>query len=345
MANAIDMRRSLFQNILWVLPAEVAHNIRMALMGIAGKIPTGKWWMKVCHAPKHALLEREVFGVHFRNPIGIAAGFDPNGDRLNELSAAGFGFVEIGSVVPRPQSGTPRPRLKRLRMADSMIDNSGYPSRGLEYVLDNVRNRTTYTRDLVIGCNIGKLTASHIEDTTKEYLRVFRNMYQYVDFFVINVACNTASKQYVPRTRQELLDLIEPLFEFRRGQLDYRPILLKISPDLTQGELDTIIDILIETPLDGIEAVAGSCNMVTEGDGAITGVMLTERAIEVVRYIAERTEHNYPIIGSGGMMTPDDVKRMMEAGASLVALNTGIRENGLCLLRHAARAISPKTNK
>ena len=341
MANALDMRRSLFQNMLWVLPAEVAHNVRMALMGVAGKIPTGKWWLKVCHAPKHELLQREVFGVHFRNPIGIAAGFDPNGDRLNELSAAGFGFVEIGSLVPRPQPGTPRPRLKRLRIADSLIDNSGYPSRGMEHVLDNVRVRTKHTRDLVIGCNIGKLTASHIDDTAKEYLRVFRNMYQYVDFFVINVACNTASKQYVPRTRQELLDLIEPLFEFRRGQLDYRPILLKISPDLSQAELDTVIEVLIETPLDGIEAVAGSCDMTPKGEGAVTGAMLTERAIEVVRYIAQRTEHNYPIIGSGGMMTPDDVRRMMEAGASLVALNTGIRENGLRLLRHAARAITP----
>ena len=334
------MRRSLFQNFLWLLPAEVAHNIRMSLLGVVGKIPSGKWWLKACHAPRKESIEREVFGLHFRNPIGVAAGFDPNGDRLEELAATGFGFVEIGSVVPRPQPGTPRPRIKRIRSNNSLIDNSGYPSRGLEYILNNVRNRSGYTRDLVIGCNIGHLTASHRDDITKEYLRVFRNMYQYVDYFVINISCNTSSKRFVPRSRDEIEKLIEPLFEFRRGQLDYRPILLKISPDLTQEELDTIVDILIETPLDGIEAVAGSIDMARKRPGAVTGALLTKRAIEVVRYIAEKSGHNYPIIGSGGMMEPEDISNMLEAGASLVALNTGLRENGLRLLKKAAKKIS-----
>lgn len=334
------MRRSIFQTVLRLLPPEAAHAFRMSMLRMVGALPSGKWWLKMRYAPRKVNLEREVFGVHFHNPIGIAAGIDPNGDTLNELEAAGFGFVEVGSVVPRPQPGTSRPRIKRLRKEASLLDNSGYPSRGLESVLKNLRRRTRYTKKLVIGCNIGKLTASHAEDTTKEYLRVFRNMYQYVDFFVINVACNTAAKRFVPRSREELLALIEPLFEFRRGQLDYRPILLKISPDLTLKEIDTVVDILIETPLDGIEAVAGSLDMATHGRGAITGKMLTERAIEVVRYIAERTEGNYPIIGSGGMMSPEDVKRMMAAGASLVALNSGIRENGFRLLKHAAEAIA-----
>ena len=334
------MRRSLFQNILWLLPAEVAHNIRMSLLGVVGKIPSGKWWLKACHAPRKESIEREVFGLHFRNPIGVAAGFDPNGDRLEELAATGFGFVEIGSVVPRPQPGTPRPRIKRIRSNNSLIDNSGYPSRGLEYILNNVRNRSGYTRDLVIGCNIGHLTASHRDDITKEYLRVFRNMYQYVDYFVINISCNTSSKRFVPRSRDEREQLIEPLFEFRRGQLDYRPILLKISPDLTREELDTIVDILIETPLDGIEAVAGSIDMARKSPGAVTGALLTKRAIEVVRYIAEKSGHNYPIIGSGGMMEPEDISNMLEAGASLVALNTGLRENGLRLLKKAANKIA-----
>lgn len=337
------MRRSLLQNILWMLPAEVAHNIRMSLLGLIGKIPSGKWWLKVCHAVKKRELEREVFGAHFRNPIGVGAGYDPNGDRLEELAAAGFGFVEIGSVVPRPQPGTPRPRIKRIRSNNSLIDNSGYPSRGLEYILNNVRHRSDYTRDLVIGCNIGRLTASHRDDTVKEYLRVFRNMYQYVDFFVINISCNTASKRFVPRSREDILELIEPLFEFRRGQLDYRPILVKISPDLTKEELDTIIDILIETPLDGIEATAGSIDMARKSPGAVTGGLLTERAIEMVRYIANKTEHNYPIIGSGGMMSPEDVQRMMEAGASLVALNTGLREYGLRLLTKSAKRVTAHT--
>jgi dihydroorotate dehydrogenase len=167
-------------------------------------------------------------------------------------------------------------------------------------------------------------------------------MYQYVDFFVVNLSCNTASKQFVPRTREEILSLIEPMFEFRRGQLDYRPILVKISPDMTQEELDMVVSILIETPLDGIEAVSGSTTLANEERGAVCGAMLTERALEVVRYVAQRSEYNYPIIGSGGMMTPEDIERMFEAGASLVALSSGVRENGLKLLRRTTKRIASK---
>lgn len=309
------------------------------MLRFVGILPFGKWYLRRSLAPRTVGLEREVMGIHFRNPIGIAAGYDTNGDYLRELGAAGFGFVEIGSVTPRPQPGTPRPRLRRIAKRNSLVNNSGAPNRGLEYVMRNVRRRCKHTHDLVIGCNIGKLTTTPPKNIIKEYLRVFRNMYQYVDFFVINIACNTAAKQYVPRTREEILALIEPMFEFRRGQLDYRPILLKISPDMTREELDMIIDILIETPLDGIEAVAGSTELNDGERGAVCGAMLTERAIEVVRYIAERSEHNYPIIGCGGMMTEDDIRRMQEAGASLIALSSGIRENGLRLLRRGANAL------
>jgi dihydroorotate dehydrogenase len=338
------MKRTLFKYLTRLLPAENAHSLHTALLAFVGVLPLGKWVLNRALAPRKFNLEREVFGIHFNNPIGVAAGFDSDGDLLNELAATGFSFVEIGSVVPRPQPGTSRPRIRRLRNSDSLVDNSGYPSRGLEYVLDKVRRRSDYTRNLVIGCNIGKQTSSHAEERTKEYLRVFRNMYQYVDFFVINISCNTASKRYVPRTREEVLSLIEPLFEFRRGQSDYRPILLKISPDLSREELDTIIDILIETPLDGIEAVAGSLELLPEEAGAVSGARLTERSIEIVRYIAERTEGNYPIIGSGGMMQPEDVCRMLEAGASLVALNTGLRENGLKLLKRSSKMLVDRDN-
>ena len=337
------MKRSITQTLLNILPPEPAHKLRLALLGGVCHIPTAKWFLGRSLAPRQNTISREVFGVHFDNPIGIAAGFDPNGDYIDELSTIGFGFIEIGSVIAHAQPGTPRPRLRRLRTAHSLVDNSGYPSRGLEYVLNNVRHRNSKTQRITIGCNIGNCTSTPAEQRTKEYLRVFRNMYQYVDFFVINIACNTAVKPFAPTSREDILELIEPLFEFRRGQLDYRPILLKISPDLTQEQLDEVIDILIETPLDGIEAVAGSRDIAPNSGGAITGAVLTERAIEMVRYITEKTEGNYPIIGCGGMMQPDDIKRMFEAGASLVALNTGLRENGFRLLREATKALTTET--
>ena len=339
------MRVSLFQHIISMFPPEVAHNIRMRLMRAVGMLPTGRWWMKRLYAPKNREPHPQVFGLPFRNPIGVAAGFDPDGDNLQNLGAMGFGFVEIGSVMSRRHPGTPRPRLKRIAGKASLLDKSGYPSLGLEHALGNVRKRHKHTKSLIIGCNISKMTSTHPEDIAKEYLRVFRNMYQYVDFFVINIACSTSAKPYEPRTAEEVRAIIDPLFEFRRGQLDYRPVLVKVSPDLTRTELDAIIDILIETPLDGIEAVAGSTAMCTTEKGAICGAMLTERAIEMVRYIAQRSEHNYPIIGTGGMMTPNDIERMMEAGASLVALSSGLRENGFKLLKKAVTQIATNNTK
>jgi dihydroorotate dehydrogenase len=331
------MNKSVFQHILGCLPAEMSHNARLAGLRFVGSLPTGKWWLKMTMAPRNINIERNVFGLHFRNPIGVGAGIDPNARCLNEFAAMGFGFIEIGTVTCQPQAGTPRPRLRRLGKTASLIDNSGYPSKGMEYVLNKLRNRSKSSRKIVVGCCIGKLTATQRVDAPKEYLRVFRNMYQYVDFFTVNIAANTSAKLYVPRSREEILQLIEPLFEFRRGQQDYRPILLKISPDLTREEIDTVIDILIETPLDGIEAVAGSYDMNPDSAGAISGAMLTQRAIEIVKYIAKRTQGNYPIIGSGGMMTPDNICDMIEAGASLVALNTGIRESGLRLFKESSK--------
>ena len=339
------MRVSLFQNITAVFSPEIAHNIRMTLLRWVGRMPLGRWWMNKTYSTKSKAINTEVFGLPFRNPIGVAAGFDPDGDNIKNLGAMGFGFVEIGSVMSHRHPGTPRPRLKHIAAKGSFLDRTGYPSRGLEHALNNVRKRSKYTKSLVIGCNISKMTSTHPEDIAKDYLRVFRNMYQYVDFFVINITCSTSTKPFEPRSDEEIRAILDPLFEFRRGQLDYRPILLKISPDLTQEELDTVIDILIRTPLDGIEAVGGSSAMAREmmgmTSGAVTGALLTERAIEMVRYIAEKTERNYPIIGSGGMMQPEDIKRMLEAGASLVALNSGLRENGMHLLTEATKSLLP----
>ena len=335
------MKKSIFQHILGWLPAEEAHNLRLMSLRLVGKIPTGRWWLKMCHAPRKINLERNVFGMHFKNPIGIGAGIDPNAQCLNEFAAIGFGFMEIGTVTYRSQHGSPRPRLCRFKGRNSLINNSGYPSLGMEYVIERVRNRSKCS-DMILGCCIGKLTTTHRAYAPKEYLRVFRNLYQYVDFFTVNISSNSSAKPYVPRAREEIQQLIEPLFEFRRGQQDYRPILLKISPDLTREELDTIIDILIETPLDGIEAVAGSQKLSPDGRGAVSGAMLTDRAIEMVRYIAKRTKGNYPIIGAGGMMTPEDIRRMIDAGASLVALNSGIRTNGIKLLKQASKALVAK---
>jgi dihydroorotate dehydrogenase len=202
--------------------------------------------------------------------------------------------------------------------------------------LKNIRKKNN---NIILGCNIGKNTITPTNDAANDYLRVFRNLYQYIDYFSVNVSYNTTHNQYIPRTRESIMKILEPLFEFRRGQNEYRPILLKISPDLTNEEIDLMTDIMVDTPLDGIIATNATTQPVqlqtpqevlnATGIGAISGTPLTERAIEVVRRIHQRCNGTYPISGSGGIMTEEDAKRMLEAGATLVQVYTGFIYNGL----------------
>lgn len=316
--------------------AERAHSFAIFMLQMADRIPTAKWLLRKIYAVEDPTLEREVFGIRFRNPIGLAAGFDRNGEVYRPLSALGFGFVEIGTVTPRPQQGNPKPRIFALPDDTAILNRIGLASKGLDAVLSNVRKEH---KGIVLGCNIGKNTVTPPEEAPMDYLRAFRNLYQYIDYFTVNVSYNTTHKQYIPRTRESVMNILEPLFDFRRGQNQYRPILLKISPDLSNEEIDLMTDIMVDTPLDGIIATNATthpqglktpqADLRKAGIGAVSGPPLTERAIEVVRRVYERCNGTYPIIGVGGLMTSDDVKRMMEAGATLVQVYTGFVYNGL----------------
>ena len=328
--------RKILHIISSLLGAERAHSISVLLLRLVDKIPTAKWLLRKIYAVEDKALEREVFGLRFRNPIGMAAGYDRNGEIFRSLSALGFGFVEIGTVTPRPQQGNPKPRVFALPEDSAILNRIGLASKGLEAVLKNIRHEH---KGIILGCNIGKNTVTPPEEAAMDYLRVFRNLYQYIDYFAVNVSYNTTHKQYVPRTRESIMKILEPLFDFRRGQNQYRPILLKISPDLTNEEIDLMTDIMVDTPLDGIIATNATTHpqglntsqevLRKNGSGAVSGAPLTERAIEVVRRVYERCNGTYPIIGVGGLMTGDDVKRMMEAGATLVQVYTGFVYNGL----------------
>jgi len=207
---------------------------------------------------------------------------------------------------------------------------------------------------MIVGCNIGKNTITPLENQAADYLKVFRNLYQYVDYFSVNVSYNTTFREYVPQSRESIMEILTPLFEFRRGQNQYRPILLKISPDLSDDVIDEMTDIMIDTPLDGIVATnattsrEGLTTDVSElgkiGAGAVSGAPLTARAIEVVARIYERSKGTYPIIGVGGMMSPADVQAMLNAGATLVQLFTGFVYEGPKLVRDTCRALIEEEN-
>lgn len=319
-----------------IIGAERAHDWSVRLLRFIGAIPGSKFLMRKLYSVDSPLLEREVFGLKFRNPVGLAAGFDRNGEIFREMSAMGFGFVEIGTVTPMPQSGNPKPRVFRLDKDKAIINRIGLPSKGFEQVVANVRRSH---EGLIIGCNIGKNSITQPEEAPQDYLRVFRNLYQYVDYFTVNVSYNTTFKHYIPHTRESVISILEPLFDFRRGQNQYRPILLKISPDLSNEDVDLMTDIMVETPLDGIVATNASAShanlkssastLKSVGSGAVSGAPLTKRSIEVVRRIYARSNGTYPIIGVGGLMTPEDVEEMLAAGATLVQLYTGYVYNGV----------------
>lgn len=326
---------NLFKYISFFIGAERTQNLSVGLMRLVENIPFIQWILGKIYRETSPALQRDVFGISFRNPIGVAAGFDRNAEIFNTLGNLGFGFVEIGTVTPRPQPGNAKPRVFMLPDDSAILNRVGFESNGMEQVVLNLRRKHP---GVVIGCNIGKNSTTSPELAPKDYLRVFRNLYQYADYFSVNICYNTSSKPYIPNTREELLAILNPLFEFRRGQTEYRPVLLKISPDLTDEQIDLMTDIMLETPLDGIvatNATAARNGLNTDaallndyGIGAISGGALTNRSLEVVKRIHERSQGTYPIIGVGGIMTPDDAKRMLAAGATLIQVYSAVIYNG-----------------
>ena len=249
------MYQQVIKPILFSLSIERAHRVVILLLRIIGMIPGGRWLLHKCYGVEHPALEREVFGIRFRNPVGLAAGFDRNGEAFREFAALGFGFVEVGTVTPRPQPGNPRPRIFRLPKDRAIIQRTGLANRGLERMIQHLRRPH---EGVIVGCNIGRNTSTPPENAPADYLKLFRSLYQYADYFTVNICCDNACRDGASHSRESILRILDPLFDFRRGQNQYRPIMLKVSPDMSDEAIDRISDILLTTPLDGIVATNGS---------------------------------------------------------------------------------------
>ena len=324
------MYRRVIKPVLFSLTIEQAHHAVLLLLRIIGLIPGGRWLLRKCYAVEHPALEREVFGIRFANPIGLAAGFDHNGEAFRELAALGFGFVEVGTVTPRPQAGNPRPRVFRLPKDNAIINRIGLANRGLETTIRHLRRPHD---GVIVGCNIG----------------------QYADYFTVNISCDNACREGTTHTREHILQILNPLFDFRRGQNQFRPIMLKISPDMSDEVIDQITDVLLETPLDGIVATNGThsrgglhtsrTTLEKIGSGRLSGAPLTHRAVEIVRRVHTRSGGTYPIIGVGGLMSAGDVRAMLDAGADLVQLYTGYVYNGPGMVKAVCRELIAAAEK
>uniref|UniRef100_UPI003FEDE8BE quinone-dependent dihydroorotate dehydrogenase n=1 Tax=Alistipes shahii TaxID=328814 RepID=UPI003FEDE8BE len=346
------MYRRVIKPVLFSLTIEQAHHAVLLLLRIIGLIPGGRWLLRKCYAVEHPALEREVFGIRFANPIGLAAGFDHNGEAFRELAALGFGFVEVGTVTPRPQAGNPRPRVFRLPKDNAIINRIGLANRGLETTIRHLRRPHD---GVIVGCNIGKNTSTPAENAPADYLKLFRSLYQYADYFTVNISCDNACREGATHTREHILQILNPLFDFRRGQNQFRPIMLKISPDMSDEVIDQITDVLLETPLDGIVATNGThsrgglhtsrTTLEKIGNGRLSGAPLTHRAVEIVRRVHTRSGGTYPIIGVGGLMSAGDVRAMLDAGADLVQLYTGYVYNGPGMVKEVCRELIAAAEK
>lgn len=342
------MYKSIIRPILFKFSPETMHHSTIRLMKMVRYIPFARQIMRGIYTIKDESLEREAFGLKFRNPVGLAAGYDKNAECYDTLGDLGFGFVEIGTVTPKGQGGNPRPRCFRLVEDSAIINRMGFNNYGTEVVVKNLQKYRR--RGVVVGGNIGKNTLTPNENAPKDYLKAFRALYDYVDYFVINVSCPNVANLTQLQSKQSTADILKLLKEFRKGQCEYKPILLKISPDLSPESIDTMIEVSKEYKLDGIVATNTSTSRegllspkVAEiGNGGLSGKPLTNLSCQTVRYIKEKTQGKMPIIGVGGIMTPDDAVAMIEAGASFVQVYSGLIYNGPSLVKKICKRLIEK---
>jgi len=280
-------------------------------------------------------LEREVFGLKFKNPIGLAAGFDKDATLYQELSNFGFGFIEIGTLTPLPQPGNPKKRLFRLKQDQAIINRMGFNNGGVVAAVERLKKN----QNVLIGGNIGKNKVTPNEEATADYVLAFEALFEVVDYFVVNVSSPNTPNLRALQDKVPLTQLLQTLQKRNEAKPQPKPILLKISPDLTNEQLLDIIDIVATTKIAGV--IATNTTISREGlvshnkteTGGLSGKPLTKRATEVIRFLSEKSNKAFPIIGVGGIHTPEDALEKLEAGASLIQLYTGFIYEGPALIK------------
>jgi len=304
------------------------------------KIPGIPALIRALYAVDDKRLERKLFGLTFKNPVGLAAGFDKDARWFNELTNLGFGFIEIGTLTPKPQIGNPQPRLFRLPEDQGLINRMGFNNLGAEDAVHRLKNRKT---NLIIGGNIGKNTATSNDDALADYVFNFNTLHDYVDYFVVNVSCPNVKDLTKLQDTPFLLSLLGELKQINSTKQKPKPILLKIAPDLNNSQLDEIIEIVAQTKIDGI--IATNTTTSREGlktdkkrveeiaNGGLSGLPVRERSTEVIRYLAEKSNKAFPIIGVGGIHSPEDALEKIKAGADLVQIYTGFIYEGPGLIK------------
>jgi dihydroorotate dehydrogenase len=326
----------LIRKILFLFDAERVHHFTFSMLKFGFKLPFVSSIVRNQFVVNDKKLVRNLFGLTFKNPVGLAAGFDKNGVLFDELSNYGFGFIEVGTVTPKPQPGNPKKRLFRLKKDKGIINRMGFNNDGVDVLAKRLRNKRT---DIIIGGNIGKNKVTPNENAVEDYISCFNTLFDVVDYFVVNVSSPNTPNLRDLQEKEPLTNLLNRLQQENDTKPSRKPILLKIAPDLTNSQLLDIIDIVNTTKIDGV--IATNTTISREGliskdkdeTGGLSGKPLTHRSTEVIRFLAERSNKSFPIIGVGGIHSAEDAIEKLNAGADLVQLYTGFIYEGPKLVK------------
>jgi dihydroorotate dehydrogenase len=330
----------LLKPILFQFDPEKVHYFVTRNLKRFNRFPGGAALSRAIWDVNDQRLQKEVFGLRFRNPVGLAAGFDKNGELMGEMANIGFGFVEIGTVTPLPQPGNPQPRMFRLPPDGALINRMGFNNLGVDVVAERLtafrKNVKPAQKDLIIGGNIGKNKVTPNEEAVNDYIKCFDRLFEVVDYFVVNVSSPNTPGLRALQEKEPLMHILNTLQQRNSKNGISRPILLKIAPDLTDSQLDDIVDIVQQTGIAGIIATNTTISRenLTVAEslknemGGLSGKPLTKRSTEVISYLHKKSNGSFPIIGVGGIHSADDAMEKLQAGASLVQLYTGFIYEG-----------------
>ncbi|MFM6948857.1 MAG: quinone-dependent dihydroorotate dehydrogenase [Aquirufa sp.] len=330
--------------LLFLFSPEKAHEIVATSIRLMMKVPFAKSIFRQVYAFQHPNLEREVFGIKFPNPVGLAAGFDKNALLIDEFAELGFGFIEVGTVTPKAQDGNPQPRLFRLPKDSAIINRMGFNNQGLDAMKERLMARKS---KVIVGGNLGKNKVTPNELADEDYQKGFEALFDWVDYFVVNVSSPNTPNLRALQEKEPLKKLLSGLQKLNNAKTKPKPILLKIAPDLSDEQLDDVIEIVSETKLAGIIATNTTLSReglqspqdLTKESGGLSGKPLNKRSTEVIAYLYKKSNGTIPIIGVGGIHSGEDALDKIKAGASLVQIYTGFIYEGPGLIKEINQEI------
>ena len=335
------MYKLLIKPILFLFDPEWVHHAVFYLLKVIHRIPGMGSMIRGLYHIKDQRLERKLFGLTFPNPVGLAAGFDKDAKLYQELSNFGFGFIEIGTLTPKPQPGNPKKRLFRLPEDNGLINRMGFNNQGVVEAIERLKKNN----GVLIGGNIGKNKITPNDEAVSDYVQCFEALFPHVDYFVVNVSSPNTPNLRALQDKEPLQHLLQTLKDLNLKRNSPKPILLKIAPDLIDDQLLDIIDIVTTVKIDGV--IASNTTLSREGlissnkseMGGLSGKPVAERSTEVIRFLHEKSNNAFPIIGVGGIHSSEDAINKLNAGASLIQLYTGFVYEGPGVIKKINKAI------